>query len=104
MGGRVAIVTGGASGIGAGVARKLGSLGVCVAVADVDAAGAARTVDEICFNDYAIEVDVTGEAAVRAAVARVSRRDDGRWRWLGRPPPARPGAGPPGCSSREAQS
>ena len=75
VGRRVAIVTGGASGIGAAVALKLGGLGVCVAIADIDAAGAARTVDEIGANAFAIEVDVTSEAAVRDAVAKVSERE-----------------------------
>ena len=75
MGGRVAIVTGGASGIGAAVARKLGSLGICVAVADIDGVGAATTAKGIGPGAFAIEVDVTREAGVRAAVDEVVERE-----------------------------
>lgn len=45
--GRVGIVTGGAQGIGRGIARRLLSEGMCVVVADCDAAAAAEWLEEM---------------------------------------------------------
>ncbi len=66
---QVAVVTGGASGIGRAVARGLAARGARVAVLDVDAAGAEAVAAEI--GGMAVETDVTDAAGVRAAVARV---------------------------------
>jgi 2-hydroxycyclohexanecarboxyl-CoA dehydrogenase len=65
--GRIALVTGGASGIGASTARRLGAEGARVAVADINQAGAADVAGEI--DGVAVEMDVTDTASVRAAVA-----------------------------------
>lgn len=62
--GSVAIVTGAASGIGAAVARELGSRGARVAVLD---RAPANTVD----SGLAIVVDITRDDEVRAAVHRI---------------------------------
>jgi len=69
---RIALVTGGASGIGRAIARRLASEGAHVVVGDVDAAGAARTADEITTavgagRALGLAMDVTSEASVRAA-------------------------------------
>lgn len=45
--GRVAFITGGANGIGLGIARALGREGVKIALADVDAEALARAKDEL---------------------------------------------------------
>jgi 2-keto-3-deoxy-L-fuconate dehydrogenase len=62
-----ALVTGGASGIGAAVARLLRERGAAVAVLDRDVAGAAAGL-------VAVTADVTDDAAVRAAVATAIER------------------------------
>ncbi len=79
LAGRVAVVTGGASGIGAETARRLARAGASVVVADVQADAATRVADEIgaqarpIRTDVAIEEDVA--AAVDLAVAEFGRLD-----------------------------
>jgi NAD(P)-dependent dehydrogenase (short-subunit alcohol dehydrogenase family) len=65
--GRVALVTGGASGIGAGVCRLLGGAGAHVVVGDVDLAGASDVAAEI--GGLALRCDVSVLADNEAAVA-----------------------------------
>lgn len=69
--GRVALVTGAASGIGAVIAVRLAAAGAHVAVADNDCLGAQRTVrmiHEAGGHAESIAVDVTDPASVHAAV------------------------------------
>lgn len=68
--GRIALVTGGASGIGRATCEALAAQGACVAVADRDAEGAESLAKELGGPDRAVGVvvDVTDEDAVRAAV------------------------------------
>jgi 3-oxoacyl-[acyl-carrier protein] reductase len=71
---RVAIVTGGARGIGAGVARRLSQEGLAVAVLDLDESASKLIADEIVsFGGTAtgIGADVSDEQAVDEAVARI---------------------------------
>jgi len=70
LAGRVAFVTGAASGIGRAIAARLGAEGAAVVVADRDRAGAAAVADELGGPDVAtaVAVDVGDEDAVAAAV------------------------------------
>jgi NAD(P)-dependent dehydrogenase (short-subunit alcohol dehydrogenase family) len=67
--GLVAVVTGGASGIGAAIARRLQAEGARVAVLDLDVSGAPDGV-------LGVRADVTDDASVRAAVDRVLQEWD----------------------------
>ncbi len=68
--GRVALVTGGASGIGLAIARDLAAQGACVVVADLDLSHAREVAQDLGGSDVALGVsaDVSIEADVRAAV------------------------------------
>lgn len=65
--GRKALVTGGASGIGAAIAARLAAEGAEVWVGDVDTEGAERVAGEIA--GHAVDLDVTDLASAEAAVA-----------------------------------
>ena len=65
--GRVALVAGAASGIGRAAARGLAAAGATVICADVNAAGAAGTADEIGEKAEAIALDIHDAAAVDEA-------------------------------------
>ncbi len=64
--GKVAHVTGGAKGIGAGIAKALASAGAIVAVSDIDGDGAAKIADEI--SGLGMQLDVSDRQAVDAAL------------------------------------
>jgi 2-hydroxycyclohexanecarboxyl-CoA dehydrogenase len=66
---RIALVTGGASGIGAATARRLAAEGARVAVADLDLDGARSVAGEI--DGLAVGMDVADAASARAGVAAV---------------------------------
>ncbi len=71
---RVALVTGGAQGIGKGIATTLGAAGFRVAVADLNLEVAESTAKEISTaggEAIAVQIDVTSTESVKAAVAVV---------------------------------
>ena len=73
MEGKVAIVTGGAGGIGSAVCRAFAEAGVGVVVADMDGDRAGETAAEVSSGSgraIAVEVEVASESSVVAAVQR----------------------------------
>jgi rhamnulose-1-phosphate aldolase/alcohol dehydrogenase len=73
--GRVALITGGASGIGRATARRLAELGTHVVVADLNSDGARDVATEICAIEgegraVSVDVDVTSEESVQEMVRR----------------------------------
>jgi 2-hydroxycyclohexanecarboxyl-CoA dehydrogenase len=65
--GSIALVTGGASGIGAATARRLAAVGARVAIADIDIEGARAVAGEI--DGVGVEMDVADVTSVRQGVA-----------------------------------
>ncbi len=75
----VALVTGGARGLGAAVCRQLAARGEFLAVADLDAGGAQAVAESCGAGAFAIPVDLATaegpQAMVDAVVARAGRLD-----------------------------
>jgi len=74
LAGRIAIVTGGGSGIGKATSLRLAAEGACVVVADRDLSAAEAVAQEIGTKDKAIafKVDVTNEEEIIACVKAAS--------------------------------
>jgi 2-hydroxycyclohexanecarboxyl-CoA dehydrogenase len=80
LAGKVAVVTGGASGIGRAIAEALAREGAHVAVLDLNEAGARETVaalERAGGRGSAHRVDITDVAAVDAAIDAVAAREGG---------------------------
>lgn len=80
--GRVALVTGGASGIGLAIAEKLAAEGACVTIADINDAGMAEVVADFGkrFGKdvvHSVNMDVTKEDAVIAGFDSTVQRFGG---------------------------
>jgi NAD(P)-dependent dehydrogenase (short-subunit alcohol dehydrogenase family) len=75
--GRTAVVTGGGSGIGRGIALGLADAGMKVVVADLDGAAAEKVAGEIGSSALALTVDVRDEDALARAAARVESEAGG---------------------------
>jgi NAD(P)-dependent dehydrogenase (short-subunit alcohol dehydrogenase family) len=75
--GKVAVVTGGARGIGAAVCRRYADEGARVAVADILADEAQALADEIGRGALGVQLDVTRRPSIDAMVERVVREAGG---------------------------
>jgi len=80
--GKLTLVTGGGSGIGAGIAGVLAQAGATVVIADRDAAAAGRSVEALQqqgHTAHAVTVDLAVEASVVQACADVVSRHGTPW-------------------------
>jgi 3-hydroxyacyl-CoA dehydrogenase / 3-hydroxy-2-methylbutyryl-CoA dehydrogenase len=66
----IALISGGASGLGASAARGLTTAGACVLILDQDGARAAALAEELGDRARWAAADVTDEASVQAAIER----------------------------------
>ena len=73
LAGRVALITGGAWGIGRAAAELFAREGAKVAIADIDEASGVALARDIGASALFIRTDVTDEASVNAAVAAAER-------------------------------
>lgn len=77
---RVAVVTGGGSGIGRGIALGLGAEGMTVAVADIreqSAAAVAAEIETAGGRAFGLGIDVTSVESLAAAVKEISAQASG---------------------------
>jgi NAD(P)-dependent dehydrogenase (short-subunit alcohol dehydrogenase family) len=75
--GKIAVVTGGGSGIGKGICNDLADQGAIIAVADINLEGAKETVAELegkAAQACAVQMDVSDEKSVKAGFADVIAR------------------------------
>lgn len=75
--GKSAIVTGGATLIGAGVVRALHAAGAKVVVADIDDANGQALADSLGAGVRFVRTDITDDAQVQACVAEAAARHGG---------------------------
>jgi NAD(P)-dependent dehydrogenase (short-subunit alcohol dehydrogenase family) len=71
--GKLALITGGGSGIGEGIARAMAENGARVIVADVNADGAGRVAKSIGEQAWAFGLDVTDRSACDAVALQIER-------------------------------
>lgn len=80
--GKVALVTGGAMGIGAGISAVLAEAGAVVVIADIDEAAAQRqaaALREAGLQADAVRIDLTDEASIVRGCAEVTARRGAPW-------------------------
>ena len=78
--GRVALVTGGAQGLGRGYALSLAQAGASVMISDINGEGAQRTADEMVaagLDVAAVRIDVTDASEIDGMLAATLERFGG---------------------------
>ncbi|MBK5567306.1 L-iditol 2-dehydrogenase [Ensifer adhaerens] len=75
--GKSALITGSARGIGRAFAEAYIGEGATVAIADINIERARQTASEIGAGAYAVEMDVTNQASIDAAIALVVKETGG---------------------------
>ena len=75
--GKSALITGSARGIGRGFAEAYVREGATVAIADINLEAAEKTASEIGKAAYAVQLDVTDQSSIEAAVKAVETRIGG---------------------------
>ncbi len=69
--GKSALITGAARGIGRGFAERYIAEGATVAIADINMDAAAQTADELGDAAYAVQIDVSDQGSIDAAIASI---------------------------------
>ena len=77
LAGRTALITGAARGIGRAFAEAYVREGATVAIGDIDVGRATASAGEIGEAAFAVEMDVTSQASIDAAVKAVEERQGG---------------------------
>jgi D-sorbitol dehydrogenase (acceptor) len=77
--GKSALITGAARGIGAAFAGAYVTEGATVAMADLDVARATEAAQSIGPHAYPVQMDVTSQASIEAAVKAVEERAPSTW-------------------------
>lgn len=74
LGGQSALITGAARGIGRGFAKRYIAEGATVAIGDINLAAAEQTALELGDAAYAVQIDVSDQDSIDAAMAAVVQR------------------------------
>ncbi len=91
--GRIAIVTGGARGIGAGIAQCLSSAGANVVIIDLDGTQAAATAASLQNPGSGYAADCADEAAMSVALTQIAEQQGGLDILINNAGGGRPGSG-----------